>query len=128
MKYVKQVLCKCFVVCCTLCNKKVVVMSHMARIHIATKIKYIVCEHCLKASTTMHLHKEVNHKNSESIKIFSLLDLSERKCPQRFEAPPAPRIFALAATPSCSMAFIEKKIEIGPSRVHFTVHIREGFN
>ena len=49
---------------------------------------------------TMQLHKEVDHKNSELIPIFyiffiELLDLSERKLPQRFEAPPAPQIYGL---------------------------------
>ena len=41
--------------------------SHMTRKHITLWLGCMVCETCSKASSTMKLHKEVDHKNSELI-------------------------------------------------------------
>ena len=46
-------------------------MSHMTRKHITIWLGCIFCETCSKASMTMKLHKEVYHKNSESITNFT---------------------------------------------------------
>ena len=48
-------------------------MSHMSRKHITLWLGCNVCETCSKASMTMtmKLHKEVDHKNSESITNFT---------------------------------------------------------
>ena len=58
-------------------------MSHMTRKHITLWLGCIVCETCSKASMTMKLHKEVNHKNSELITNLNIFltdgaNLSER--------------------------------------------------
>ena len=46
-------------------------MSHMTRNHITLWLRCIVCETCSKASMTMKLHKEVDHKNYESSTNFT---------------------------------------------------------
>ena len=52
-------------------QQNVFLMSHMTRKHITLWLVCIVCETCSKASITMKLHKEVDHKNSESITNFT---------------------------------------------------------
>ena len=46
-------------------------MSHMTRKHITQWLGCIFCETCSKASMTMKIHKEVDHKNSELITNFT---------------------------------------------------------
>ena len=46
-------------------------MSQMTRKHITLWLGCIVCESCSQASMTLKLHKEVDHKNSESITNFT---------------------------------------------------------
>ena len=52
-------------------QQNVFFMSHMTRKHITLWLGCIVCEACSKASMTMKLHKEVDHKKSESITNFT---------------------------------------------------------
>ena len=46
-------------------------MSHMTRKHITLWLGCNVCEACSKASMPMKLHREVDHKNFESITNFT---------------------------------------------------------
>ena len=68
-------------------------MSHMTRKHVTLWLRCIVCETYSKASMTMKLHKEVDHKNMNRVQILHLFltdgtDLSERKCSQLSGARP----------------------------------------
>ena len=71
-KHVEQVCSKICAICCTPCNNKVFLMNHMTRKHITLWWGCIVCDKCSKALMTIKLHKEVDHKNSESIQILHL--------------------------------------------------------
>ena len=52
-------------------SKTFLFMSHMTRKHITLWLRCINCETCSKASMTMKLHKEVDHKNYESSTNFT---------------------------------------------------------
>ena len=78
-------------------------MSHMTRKHITLWLGCIVCETCSKASMTMKLHKEVDHKNYESSTNFTSFftdgtDQSEGKCSQLSGARPVLDFYTLQVT------------------------------
>ena len=77
-KLIKQVGSTGCAICCTTCNNKVFLMSHMTRKHITLWWGCIVCHSGSKASITIKLHMDVDHKNSEfKFYIFSRLGRSQ---------------------------------------------------
>ena len=89
----------------------------MTKKHITLWLGCIVCETCSKASMTMKLHKEVNHKNSESITNFTDgTDLSERKCSQSSGARPEGDFYTILYNPQ-SINVLTRSAHLTPSQL-----------